>query len=81
MDTAGAQDFMGCDFAEAVHFQAYFQRRLMPLISRGPPARSCRFLGLSNAHPEFAHPIMNLPRIGAAVTKDQAAPHRRFRVA
>src|SRR6202044_437353 len=28
MDTAGAQDFMGCDFAEAVHFQAYFQRRL-----------------------------------------------------
>ena len=81
MDIAGAQDFMGCDFGEAVQFHAYCQRRLLPPRSRGLPARSCRFLGWSNAHPEFAHSLMNLPRIRAAVTKNQAAPHRRLRVA
>ena len=71
---------MGCDFGEAVHFHATSSTIDATYIERA--TRSIMSLrGWSNAHPEFAHPIMNLPRIRAAVTKNQAAPHRRFRVA
>lgn len=37
--------------------------------------------GVLNAHSESAYPIMNLPRIRATVTKNQAAAQRRFRIA
>ena len=32
-----------------------------------------------NTHAEFAHSLVNLPRIGAAVAKDQAAPAGDFK--
>jgi hypothetical protein len=76
---------MGCDFGEAdtlprsvpAAMGCHLYREGYPLEAVGIMS----LLGFSNAHPEFAHPLMNLPRVRAAVTKNQAAPHRRFRVA
>jgi hypothetical protein len=83
----GSVRFQRCDYGEAdtlprllpaaMGCHLYLYREGYPLDSVG----IMTLLGFSNAHPEFAHPIMNLPRIRAAVTKNQAAPHRRFRVA